>query len=68
MVVTGGGGYIMELITRAKTHLSVILVDVDEDTKKNFQQACDLGLIEKVQLSGEAVESEEEKEIQEAFL
>ena len=45
----------MELITRARTHLSVILVgtgygfDYDE-TSEYLQQAADLGLVEMVQL------------------
>ena len=45
-------GNIMEPITRAKTHLSVILVD--DAAKEYFQK--DLGLVEKVQLSGESAE------------
>ena len=57
-VVTNGYN-IMELITRARTHLSVILVDCLEEPcyakhKEYLQQAADLGLVEMVQLSGEA--------------
>ena len=52
---------IMELITRARTHLSVILVEGSDHYAKHkeyFQQAADLGLIEMVQLSGgETVET-----------
>ena len=47
------GDHIMELITRAKTNLSVILVGKDfeyEETKEYFQQAADKGLIEVVSL------------------
>ena len=52
MAVTSGTR-IMEVITRARTHLSVILVDGDAfaETKEYFQQAADLGLVQKVQLS-----------------
>ena len=67
VAVTTGQGYgygmhILELITRARIHLSVILVRDDDDyasTKKYFQQAANLGLIdmvEMVQPSAEAVE------------
>ena len=56
VAVTDGLG-IMELITRAKTHLSVIFVKDNFDLKNKgyFQQAADLGRVEMVQLSGEAV-------------
>ena len=48
----------MEEITRARTPLSVILVEGSRyaKTKEYFQQAADLGLVEMVQLSAEAVE------------
>ena len=49
------GDHIMELITRAKTNLSVILVGTNfkyEETKEYFQQAADHGLVEIFQLSG----------------
>ena len=51
--------HILELITRARIHLCVILVRDDDDyasTKKYFQQAADLGLVEMMQPSAEAVE------------
>ena len=64
MVTVAYGTGIMELITRARTHLCVILTgEVDSDDceyvkhKEHFQQAADLGLIEMVQLSREAVEN-----------
>ena len=47
VVVVTGGGQIMELITRAKTHLAVILVGGYE-TKEHFLQAADRGLVEMV--------------------
>ena len=52
------GLQIMELITRAKTHLSVIIVDGFgyAKTMKYFQQAADLGLVDMVELSEEAAE------------
>ena len=46
-----GGFQIMELITRAKTRLFVILVGNDQmyaETKTNFQQAVELGLVDKL--------------------
>ena len=56
------GRRIMELITRARTHLSVLLVGSDfakdqvyAKTKKHFQEAAELGLVEMVQLGAEAV-------------
>ena len=62
VVVTDGLG-IMELITRARTHPSVIFVkdNLNLKNKGYFQQAADLGLVEMVQLSGEAVEISEGK-------
>ena len=60
VVAVTGGLSIMELITRAKIHLSVIFVDSGPyyaETKKYFQQVADLGLVEMLQLSGEAVET-----------
>ena len=52
MVAVTDGGHIMELITRARTHLSVILVEEDNNdyanTKEYFQQAAGLGLVQKV--------------------
>ena len=63
VVAVTDGGYIMELITRAKTQLSVILVedpgDYDVYTKKYFQQAEDLGLVEIVQLSTQEADDKE---------
>ena len=62
VVAVTSGHNIMELITRAKTHLIVILVEAEgisdwyEKTKKHFHEAADLGLVEMVQLSADAVE------------
>ena len=55
VVAVTDGMSIMELITRAKTHLSVILVEGSRyaKLKESFQQAADLGLVEMVQLSAE---------------
>jgi len=67
VAVTVGGG-LMELITRARTHLSVILVEEPAEDKKHysakkcFQEAARQGLVEMVQLSAKAVEEEEEIE------
>ena len=49
----------MELITRARTRLSVILVDggaIYAKTKEYFRQAAELGLVDMVKLSAEAAE------------
>ena len=59
----------MELITRARTHLSVILVEdwmYYAEIKKHFQQAAELGLVEMVQLSeiSQADVEKTEEEIQ----
>ena len=53
-VVTDGFS-IMELITRARTNLSLFLVEGTDyaKTKEYFQQAADLGLVEVIQLSAE---------------
>ena len=54
IVVVTSGWNIMKQITRAKTRLSVILVDGGYSytkAKKYLQQAADLGLVEMVQLS-----------------
>ena len=63
VVVVTTGIDIMELITRARTHLYVIIVERANNrsddyakTKKHFKHAAYLGLIEEVQLGGEAVE------------
>ena len=61
VVVVKGGADLLELITRAKTHLAVVLVEVPrhslwvgyETTKKYFLQAANLGLCELVQLGDE---------------
>ena len=55
VVAVTDGMSIMELITRAKTHLSVILVEGSRyaKLKESFQQAADLGLVEMAQLSAE---------------
>ena len=57
VVAVTSGSNMMELITRAKTHLSVIIGEglFYARTKEHFQQAADLGLVEMVQLSGEVV-------------
>ena len=55
VVVVTSGVNIMELITRARTRLSVILVGEEYGeyavVKKYFQQATDLDLVEVVQLN-----------------
>ena len=54
IVVVTSGWNIMKQITRAKTRLSVILVDGGYSytkAKKYLQQAADLGLVETVQLT-----------------
>ena len=56
MVAVTDGIHIMEVITRPRTHLSVILVEEDNNdglyanTKEYFQQAAGLGLVQIVQL------------------
>ena len=56
VVAVTSGGNLMEMITRAKTLLAVIIVGpVDDgplydDTKEYFQKATEQGLIEEVQL------------------
>jgi len=61
VVAVTSGYFIIELITRAKTRLSVIIADGPQypDSMKYFQQAAELGLVEEVQLSEEA-ETEDE--------
>ena len=62
VVAVTNGGNLMELITRAKTHLCVILVEGDQwdvahhyaKTKADFQQATEQGLAEMVQLSADS--------------
>ena len=52
VVAVTGGERIMELITRARTHLCVILVGGAKyrgETKRYFQQAADKGLAEMIQ-------------------
>ena len=56
VVAVTNGINTMEQISRARTHLSVILAgedveDVYEETKKYFEDAADQGLVEMVQLS-----------------
>jgi hypothetical protein len=50
IVAVSTGGNIMELLTRARTHLAVVLVDNGKpqymEYKKYFKQAADLGLIQ----------------------
>ena len=57
VVAVTTGWNLMEMITRAQTRLSVILVGRDgyAETKEYFQQAADLGLVEMVHLSGEKI-------------
>ena len=59
VVAVTSGSNMMELITRAKTHLAVIIVDghgrLYEKTKEYFQKAAERGLIEMVRLSAESV-------------
>ena len=53
VVAVTSGFSIMEMITRARTHLAVILVDDDEDytkIKKHFQKAAREGLVDFVYL------------------
>ena len=52
MAVTSGRS-VMELITRARTHLAVILVEgmFADKTKKHFQQAGELGLVDIVEIA-----------------
>ena len=52
MAVTSGRS-VMELITRARTHLAVILVEgmFAEKTKKHFQQAGEQGLVDIVEIA-----------------
>ena len=46
------GGHVLEMITRARTHLAVILlVDNHYDTREHFLQAESKGLIDIVHLS-----------------
>ena len=58
VVAVTTGPNLTELITRARTHLSVILVRGSRrhyaKTKEYFQQASDLGLVEMVKLTPEA--------------
>ena len=56
VVVVTTGSSIMELITRARTCLSVLLVENGSDytkIKDSFHQAADLGLVEVVQLTSD---------------
>ena len=52
MVAVTNGAHIMELITRAKIQLAVLLVGglYYYETKLQFHQAADLGLVEMVNL------------------
>ena len=56
VAVTSGGSRLSEMITRARIHLAVVLVDCGLDdlyerTMEQFQQAVDEGLVEFVNLS-----------------
>ena len=51
---------IMELITRVRTRLAVILVKAGPGIKIYFQKAAEMGLVEMVQLNLEAVEVSEQ--------
>ena len=60
VVAVTNGANVMELITMARNHLSVILVEGGihcAKTKKRFQQAADLGLIKVVQLKASLTEN-----------
>ena len=50
----------MELITRVRTRLAVILVKAGPGIKIYFQKAAEMGLVEMVQLNLEAVEVSEQ--------
>ena len=52
MAVTSGRS-VLELITRARTHLAVILVEgmFADKTKKHFHQAGELGLVDIVEIA-----------------
>ena len=59
VVAVTNGFNIMELITRARTHLSVIIVGegfLFAKTKEYFRQAAGLGLVEQVQLGEDSLE------------
>ena len=56
VAVTSGGSCLLEMITRAKIHLAVVLVDCGLDnlyerTMEQFQHAAAKGLVEFVSLS-----------------
>ena len=56
VAVTSGGFRLLEMITRSRIHLAVVLVDCGLDnlyerTMEQFQQAVDEGLVEFVNLS-----------------
>ena len=46
VVVVAGAAFLMEMITRAKTMLYILLVDHDSKTKGFFQQAAEQRLVE----------------------
>ena len=52
MVAVTSKFYMMEIITRARTHLAVVLVGgKDSENKKHFRQAASENLVEIVHLS-----------------
>ena len=53
VVAVTSGRSVMELITRARTHLAVILVEgmFADKTKKHLQQAGELGLVDIVEVA-----------------
>ena len=56
VAVTSGGSRLLEMITRARIHLAVVLVDCGLDnlyerTMEQFQHAAAKGLVEFVSLS-----------------
>ena len=57
VVAVTNGYFLMEMITRAKTLLAVIIVEGDKKTKGYFQKAADKRLIEEMQLRAEGGES-----------
>ena len=56
VVAVTHGLNIMELITRVRTRLAIILVKAGPGIKIYFQKVADLGLVEMVQLNADAVE------------
>ena len=61
VIAVTGGDYIMELMTRARTRLCVVLVErpfhpgIYSHVKEYFQQAADQGLVSMGQLSADVI-------------